>query len=94
MEIFGIPSLPRRRSYGFVTQSFLSHVRGAGTRDEPLRMSAWEATGLPVLDSVRYTTDTSLLLKKFYHLREASASLAAAISACWMLQEENEGYVS
>ena len=47
-----------------------------------------------VLDSVRYTTDTSLLLKNFYHLREASASLAAAISACWMLQEENEGYLS
>ena len=32
-------SLPRRRSYGFVTQSFLSHK----TRNEPLRMSAWEA---------------------------------------------------
>ena len=47
-----------------------------------------------VLDSVRYTTDTSLLLKSFYHLREDSASLAAAISACWMLQEENEGYLS
>jgi len=30
--------LPRRRSYGFVTQSFL-----AETRDEPLKMSAWEA---------------------------------------------------
>ena len=37
-------SLPRRRSYGFVTQSFLSHVRGVGTRDEPLRTFAWEAT--------------------------------------------------
>ena len=34
-------SLPRRRSYGFATQSFLSHVR---TRDEPLRTFAWEAT--------------------------------------------------
>ena len=33
-------SLPRRRSYGFVTQSFL---RGVGTRDEPLRTFAWEA---------------------------------------------------
>ena len=32
--------------------------------------------------------------KKNYHLREASASFAAAISACWMLQEENEGYLS
>ena len=51
-------------------------------------------SGFSVLDSVRYTTDTTLLLKKFYHLREASASLAAAISACWMLQEENEGYLS
>ena len=29
-------SLPRRRSKGFV-------ARGAGTRDEPLRTSAWEA---------------------------------------------------
>ena len=36
-------SLPRRRSYGFVTQSFLSHER-VGTRDEPLRTFAWEAT--------------------------------------------------
>ena len=38
-------SLPRRRSYGFVTQSFLSHerVRGVGTRDEPLRTFAGEA---------------------------------------------------
>ena len=51
-------------------------------------------SGFSVLDSVRYTTDTTLLLKNFYHLREASASLAAAISACWMLQEENEGYLS
>ena len=37
-----ITSLPRRRSYGFVTQSFLPH-RGVGTRDEPLRTFAWEA---------------------------------------------------
>ena len=36
------PSLPRRRSYGFVTQSFLSHE--VGTRDEPLRTFPWEAT--------------------------------------------------
>ena len=51
-------------------------------------------SGFQVLDSIRYTTDTSLLLNNFYHLREASASLAAAISAFWMLQEENEGYLS
>ena len=38
------PSLPRRRSYGFVTQWFLSHIRGAGMHDEPLRMYAWEAS--------------------------------------------------
>ena len=37
-----ITSLPRRRSYGFVTQSFLPR-RGVGTRDEPLRTFAWEA---------------------------------------------------
>lgn len=36
-------SLPHRRSYGFVTQSSLSHKRGTGTRDNPLRMTAWEA---------------------------------------------------
>ena len=34
----------RRRSWGFVTQSFLSH--GVGTRDEPLRTFAWEASRL------------------------------------------------
>ena len=32
----GVCSLPRRRSQGFVTS-------GAGTRDETLRTSAWEA---------------------------------------------------
>ena len=36
-------SLPHRSSYGSVTQSFLSHVCGTGTRDEPLRMSVLEA---------------------------------------------------
>ena len=40
-------SLPRRRSYGFVTQSFLSHER-VGTRDEPLRTFAWEATEVEI----------------------------------------------
>ena len=39
-------NLPRRRSFGSLR--FLpivsADVRGAGTRYEPLRMSAWEAT--------------------------------------------------
>ena len=35
-------SLPRRPSQGFVTRSCPTK-RGAGTRDEPLRTSAWEA---------------------------------------------------
>ena len=38
------PSLPRRRSYMFVTQSFLSHERGAGMHDKPLRTFAWAAS--------------------------------------------------
>ena len=36
-------SLPRRRSYGFVTQSFLPHVGEEWLRDESVRTSAWEA---------------------------------------------------
>ena len=39
-------SLLRRRSYGFVTQSFLP-TWDRNARDEPLRMSAWEAIGVP-----------------------------------------------
>ena len=35
-------SLPRRRSSGFITRS--CPTSGPGMRDEPLRMSAWEAT--------------------------------------------------
>ena len=30
-----------------VRHAFLPHVRGAGTHDEPLRTSAWEARELP-----------------------------------------------
>ena len=42
---FSNTSLPRRRSLGFVKRSGRTNVvRGAGTRDEPLRTSAWEAT--------------------------------------------------
>ena len=35
-------SLPSRRSSGYITRS--CPTSGPGTRDEPLRMSAWEAT--------------------------------------------------
>ena len=36
-------SLPRTRSLGFITCSCPTNVLGAGTRDEPLRTSAWDA---------------------------------------------------
>ena len=47
-------SLPRGRDKGFVTRSCPTNVRGAGTRDEPLRTSAWEATAPD--DTVKYDT--------------------------------------
>ena len=37
---------PTQTFLGFVTRSCPTSVRGAGTRDEPLRMSAWEANDI------------------------------------------------
>ena len=81
---WGMSSLPSRRS-GFLTRSYPTNVvSGTGTRDEPLRTSAWEASASAKIADFRSTEMSNV------HLAGFSKPLPPNLQSCHYKNLEEE----